>query len=64
MQILPGWIRLDVEADGVPLWKRQDEPVYVGTGDMDQLRFLGAALIRFERMSPQEFVSFIAEAGP
>lgn len=63
MQIPPGWIRLDAEADGVPLFRRQSEPVYVGTGDMDQLRFLGAALIRFDRMTPAEFTAFITEVG-
>lgn len=63
MQIPPGWIRLDTEPDGVPLFKRQGGPVYVATCDMDQLRFLGAALTHFERMTPAEFADFITGVG-
>lgn len=61
--IRPGWIRLGAEADGVPLWRRHGEPVYVATSDMDQLRFIGAAFARFERMSPQEFTDFVTGPG-
>lgn len=58
-----GWTRLDAEVGGVPLWKADGEPVYVATDDTDQLLFLRAALVRFERMSPQEFVDFVTEVG-
>lgn len=60
---VPGWTRLDVEVEGVPLWKHRSEEVYVATHDTDHLLFLQAALVRFEHMSPQEFTDFVTEAG-
>lgn len=55
-----GWVRVPGEADGVPLWQWQDQPVYAATRDMDQLLFLGAALARFDEMSAEEFHEFVS----
>ena len=62
--VLHGWTLLETDDGGVPVWKHYREAVYVVTRDTDQLRFLGAALVRFERMSPHEFVDFMNEAAP
>lgn len=59
-QIPAGWVRMPDEADGVPLWQWQDQPVYAATRDMDQLLFLGAALARFDEMSAHEFHQFVS----
>ncbi len=59
-----GWTRVDGDPAGVPLWKRDGEPVYVATRDRDQLLMIGAALVRFDRMSPREFEEFVSEAPP
>lgn len=56
----PGWIRIDEDVDGVPLWRRQDEPCYIATRDTDQLLFIDAALARFDRMSGEEFHRFVS----
>jgi hypothetical protein len=61
MRVLPakapsGWTRAG-NIGRVPLWKR--EPCYVATRDMDHLRFIGSALVRFEVMSASEFHAFI-----
>lgn len=54
----PGWVHVG-DTDGVPLWKRDGEACYVATRDMDQLRFLSAALTRFEELSGPELHAFI-----
>ncbi|MEV5704693.1 hypothetical protein [Actinoallomurus sp. NPDC052274] len=56
----PGWVRVDEDVRGVPLWRRQDEPCYVATRDTDQLLFIDAALARFDRMSGDELHQFIS----
>lgn len=56
----PGWVRLPGNVDGVPLWKRCCETCYVATGDMDLLRFIDAALARFDEMSGSQLRDFIA----
>ncbi|MFL6051726.1 MAG: hypothetical protein ACJ72W_02235, partial [Actinoallomurus sp.] len=43
----PGWSAAS-SLNGIPLWEWAGGPVYVATADLDQLRFLGAALSRFE----------------
>lgn len=58
----PGWYRVSDEISGIPLWKWMDGPVYVATRDMDQLLFLGAALIHFDEMGIGDFRSFISSA--
>jgi hypothetical protein len=58
-----GWVRVlraDGDPDGVPLWRWRHGPCYVATRDMDQLRFLGAALTRFEQMTGPELRAFVA----
>jgi hypothetical protein len=58
-QTPPGWTRLDTDAEGLPLWRRGEDPVCVATNDLDVLRCIGAALTRFEDMNPQEFEEFV-----
>lgn len=55
---LPGWVGAG-EIDGIPLWRRTSEPVYVAAADRDQLAFLDAALALFDTAGPREFVEFI-----
>lgn len=55
----PGWVRVSQDVRGVPLWKRPDDTCYVATRDMEQLRFIDAALTRFDRMSALEFCAFV-----
>lgn len=52
------WVRSG-EIGGVPLWRWGDEAVYLATGDMDQLRFTGAALRHFDLMSADELRRYI-----
>ncbi len=59
-QVPPGWVRVPGDADGIPLWQWQGEPVYAATRDMDQLRFIGAALTRFDEMDAEEFHHFVS----
>ncbi|MCO6003384.1 hypothetical protein NE236_00130 [Actinoallomurus purpureus] len=54
----PGWISAGT-IDGVPLWRRTSEPVWVAATDRDQLVFLDVALEWFDMAGPQEFVAFI-----
>ncbi len=55
----PGWTFAEAEVEGVPVWKRDGEPVYVATSDLDQLRCVGAALARFAYMDASEFTDFV-----
>ncbi|MCO6005200.1 hypothetical protein NE236_09405 [Actinoallomurus purpureus] len=58
----PGWSSADL--NGVPLWRwHGGRPVYVATGDRDrdQLRFIGAALSRFDRMTAEELHAYLRE---
>lgn len=55
----PGWIRTGEEIDGVPILKRRDESCYIAAGDADQLRFIMAALTRFDHMTGPEFHAFM-----
>lgn len=59
----PRWAHAG-DTDGVPLWKRDGEACYVATRDMDQLRFLGAALAWFEEMSGPELHAFVHRYDP
>ncbi|GAA0338548.1 hypothetical protein NE235_27855 [Actinoallomurus spadix] len=59
---LPGWISAGT-IDGVPLWRRAGEPVYVAATDTDQLAFLDAALEWFDEAGPQEFAAFVERRG-
>jgi hypothetical protein len=49
------WIRIEGEED-VPAWRHHTEPVRVTTWDLDLLRYLDAALVRFNEMGPREFI--------
>jgi hypothetical protein len=49
---LPGWVGAG-EIDGVPLWRRTSEPVYVAAADRDQLAFLDATLALFDGARPR-----------
>ena len=60
----PGWARIGDDMQGIPLWQRHGEGFYVATRDMDQLRFVGAALAQFDRMSGREFCEYVAMAAP
>jgi hypothetical protein len=63
-EVPPGWVRILADIDGVPMWRRLDEPCYVATRDMDQLRFIGAALTQFDRMSGPEYHAFVQQHNP
>lgn len=54
----PGWSPAG-DADGVPLWRWHGGDVRVATGDLDQLRFLGVALARFDRMTAEELHAYL-----
>jgi hypothetical protein len=57
----PGWSPAS-DLNGVPLWRwHGGRPVYVATGDLDQLRFLGVALSRFDRMTAGELRAYLGE---
>lgn len=58
---LPGWSGAG-HIDGVPLWRRTSEPVYVAAADRDQLTFLDAALALFDTAGPREFAEFVERA--
>lgn len=62
-QVPAGWVRVPGDAGGIPLWQWQGEPVYAATRDMDQLRFIDAALTRFDEMSAEEFHHFVSSAA-
>lgn len=47
------------EIGGVPLWRWGDEPVYLATGDMGRLCFVGVALRRFDAMSAEELHRYL-----
>lgn len=63
-QAPPEWLRVAATIDGVPVWRRRDERCYVATRDMDQLRFLGAALAWFDQMSGPELRAFMTSHRP
>jgi DNA/RNA-binding domain of Phe-tRNA-synthetase-like protein len=50
----PGWVRVG-EFDGVPLWRWREGGFHAVTSDMDQLLFIGAALVRFDEMDAKQF---------
>ena len=56
---LTGWTRLNDTREGIPLWRKDDAAIYVATRDLDLLRCIGAALIRFDTMSPQQLKRFV-----
>lgn len=58
----PGWAAAP-DVDGVPGWRWRGGSVYVATGDLDQLRFLDAALRHFDRMTAEELRASL-EARP
>ncbi len=53
-----GWSSVP-DADGLPLWRWTGGRVCVATGDMDQLRFIGVALDRFDRMTAEELHAYV-----
>ncbi|MEV5710802.1 hypothetical protein [Actinoallomurus sp. NPDC052274] len=57
----PGWSATS-NLNGIPLWEwHGGGPVYVATADLDQLRFLGAMLSRFDRMTAEELHAYLGE---
>lgn len=54
----PGWVHHG-ETAGIPTWQRTGEPVYVATRDVDQLRFIGAALALVEGVAVEQFRAFV-----
>lgn len=56
----PGWCRVSGTAD-LPVWLWRAGSVHVATEDMDQLRYLGAALARFDRTSAEEPHAYLRE---
>jgi hypothetical protein len=54
----PGWCRVS-GTDGLPVWLWRAGSVHVATEDMDQLRYLGVALARFDRMSADELHAYL-----
>lgn len=61
---LPGWLAVSAPDEDVPVWMRADGSVYVATEDADLLRFLAAALARFDTMTPDELRTHLASAPP
>ncbi len=57
----PGEWSRRAEIDGVPLWRWGNEPVYMATTDMDQLRYVGVALRRFDAMTAEELRAYLRE---
>lgn len=53
MSVPPGWSPT-CGLGGLPLWRWSGGSLCVATGDMDQLRFIGVALGRFDRMTADE----------
>ena len=47
------------DVDGIPAWRWDDGVVCVATGDLDQLRYIGVALRRFDRMTAGELHAFL-----
>ncbi|GAA4626416.1 hypothetical protein GCM10023196_034590 [Actinoallomurus vinaceus] len=54
----PGWSPTP-DVDGLPLWRWAGGQVCVATGDIDQLRFLGVALARFDEMTAEELHTYL-----
>ncbi len=54
----PGWSPMP-DVDGIPAWRWDDGVVCVATGDLDQLRYIGVALRRFDRMTAGELHAFL-----
>ncbi len=58
---VPGWYAVSAPDEDLPVWMRADGTVYVATGDADLLRYIGAALRRFDRMSADELRAYLRE---
>jgi hypothetical protein len=56
----PGWAPAP-DVDGIPGWRWRGGPVYVATSDLDQLRFIGVALRRFDHMTADELHAYLGE---
>lgn len=54
----PGWSPT-WDLEGLPLWRWSGGRLCVATGDMDQLRFIGVALARFDRMTADELHTYL-----
>lgn len=54
----PGWSPT-WDLDALPLWRWSGGRLCVATGDMDQLRFLGVALDRFDRMTAEQLHTYL-----
>lgn len=58
---MPGWTRTGT-VNGMPLWQwTGGQPVYLATGDLDQLRFVGVALSRFDEMTADQLHASLSE---
>ncbi|WP_433175900.1 hypothetical protein [Actinoallomurus sp. CA-150999] len=53
-----GWSSA-LDTGGLPLWRRAGGQVCVATSDIDQLRFLGVALSRFDEMTAEELDTYL-----
>lgn len=47
------------DLQGLPLWRRSANRIRVATGDMDQLRYRGVALDRFDRMTAEQLHAYL-----
>ena len=58
---VPGWYAVSAPDEDLPVWMRADGSLYLATGDADLLRYLGAALRRFDRMTADELRAYLRE---
>ncbi len=61
---LADWLAVSAPDEEVPVWMRADGSVYVATEDADLLRFLAAALARFDAMTADELRAYLTGAPP
>ncbi len=60
---VPNWTRTG-DINGLPLWRwTGGRPVYLATGDTDQLRYVGVALSRFDAMTAEELRAYLANSS-
>ena len=58
---LRGWLAVQAPDEDVPVWMRADGSVYVATEDADLLRFVAAALDRFDTVAAERVDSLMAD---
>lgn len=58
---IQGWTRTGT-VNALPLWQwTGGQPIYLATGDLDQLRFVGVALSRFDEMTADQLHAYFSE---